>query len=39
MKKLCEVLPLVLVLASAGSAFAAVPKAINLGTVPTYAPF
>src|SRR5471030_2766695 len=39
MKKLFKVLPLVLVLASAGSAFAAAPKAINIGTDPTYAPF
>jgi len=39
MKKLVKVLPLVFALAAAGSAFAAVPKNIKIGTDPTYAPF
>lgn len=39
MKKRVEVLPLVAALAYAGSAFAAVPKNIKIGTDPTYAPF
>jgi len=38
MKKLVKVLPLVFAIA-AGSAFAAVPKDIKIGTDPTYAPF
>lgn len=39
MNKLVKVLPLVLALAAAGSAFAAVPKNIKIGTDPTYTPF
>lgn len=39
MKKLFKVVPLVLVLANAGVAFAAVPTSIKVGTDPTYAPF
>lgn len=39
MKTWFKVLPLVVALAAAGSAFAAVPKNIKIGTDPTYAPF
>ena len=39
MKKLVKVLPLVLALAAANSAFAAIPSTLNIGTDPTYAPF
>ena len=39
MKKLVKVLPLVLALSAASSAFAAVPSTLKIGTDPTYAPF
>jgi histidine transport system substrate-binding protein len=39
MKNLFKVLPLVLAFASAGSALAAAPSSIKIGTDPTYAPF
>lgn len=39
MNMLVKVLPLMAALACAGSAFAAVPKNIRIGTDPTYAPF
>lgn len=39
MKKQVLALSLLLALSSAGSAFAAVPKTLRIGTDPTYAPF
>ena len=39
MNKKILVLPLVLALAAASSAFAAIPKDVKIGTDPTYAPF
>ena len=39
MKKLVKVLPLVMALAAAHSAFAAIPSTLKIGTDPTYAPF
>ncbi|MBV4365579.1 lysine/arginine/ornithine ABC transporter substrate-binding protein ArgT [Erwinia sp. BNK-24-b] len=39
MKKQAVALSLLLALSAAGSAFAAVPKALRIGTDPTYAPF
>jgi len=39
MNKLMKVLPLVLALTAANSAFAALPKSIKIGTDPSYAPF